>query len=93
MTPSKLKGSPASATTSAEGCLVILQTVTSSAFACQTAKSQEKDEDRRVMEVMRRETKRVGKMDQPALIAETDHGFVCAHAGVDDLFRYQRGRW
>lgn len=45
------------------------------------------------MEVMLRETKRVVKMDQPTLNAETYHGFVCAHAGVDDLFRYQRGRW
>ncbi|HXH09182.1 MAG TPA: coenzyme F420-0:L-glutamate ligase [Alphaproteobacteria bacterium] len=66
----------------AEDRLVDLRMVTPSAFARQVAKAQEKDP--RVLEVVLRETKRVVKMDQRTLIAETHHGFVCAHAGVDE---------
>jgi coenzyme F420-0:L-glutamate ligase / coenzyme F420-1:gamma-L-glutamate ligase len=66
----------------AEGQLVELHTVTSSPFAVQVAKVQDKDP--RVVEVVLRETKRVVKMDQRTIISETHHGFVCAHAGVDE---------
>jgi coenzyme F420-0:L-glutamate ligase / coenzyme F420-1:gamma-L-glutamate ligase len=66
----------------AEGRLVDIHTVTPSAFACQIARLQEKDP--RIMEVVLRETKRVVKMDQRTVIAETHHGFVCANAGVDE---------
>jgi coenzyme F420-0:L-glutamate ligase/coenzyme F420-1:gamma-L-glutamate ligase len=66
----------------AEGRLVDLRLVTPSAFARQVAAVQTKDA--RVVEVVLRETKRVVKMDQRTLIAETQHGFVCAHAGVDE---------
>jgi coenzyme F420-0:L-glutamate ligase / coenzyme F420-1:gamma-L-glutamate ligase len=66
----------------AEGQLVDLHTVTPSPFAMQVAKVQEKDPQ--VVEVVLRETKRVVKMDHRTLISETQHGFVCAHAGVDE---------
>jgi coenzyme F420-0:L-glutamate ligase/coenzyme F420-1:gamma-L-glutamate ligase len=66
----------------AEGQLVDLHTVTPSPFALQVAKLQEKNPQ--IVEVVLRETKRVVKMDQRTLIAETHHGFICAHAGVDE---------
>ena len=66
----------------AEDRLVDLRLVTPSAFARQVAASQQKDP--RLMEVVLRETKRLVRMDQRTLIAETHHGFVCAHAGVDE---------
>lgn len=66
----------------AEGRLVDLRTVTPSPFAEQIAKVQ--DKDARLVEVVLRETKRVVKMDQRAIIVETRHGFVCANAGVDE---------
>jgi coenzyme F420-0:L-glutamate ligase / coenzyme F420-1:gamma-L-glutamate ligase len=66
----------------AEGQLVDLQTVSPSPFALQVAAVQEKDPQ--VVEVVLRETKRVVKMAQRTIISETHHGFVCAHAGVDE---------
>jgi coenzyme F420-0:L-glutamate ligase/coenzyme F420-1:gamma-L-glutamate ligase len=66
----------------AEGRLVDLQTVTPSPFAEQIARVQERDP--RLVEVVLRESKRVVKMDQRAIIVETRHGFVCANAGVDE---------
>ena len=66
----------------AEGQLVDLQTVTPSPFAVQVAKVQDKDPQ--VVEVVLRESKRVVRMAQRTIIAETHHGFVCAHAGVDE---------
>ena len=59
-----------------------LHTVTPSPFAVQVAKVQEKDPQ--IVEVVLRETKRVVKMAQRTIIAETHHGFVCANAGVDE---------
>jgi coenzyme F420-0:L-glutamate ligase/coenzyme F420-1:gamma-L-glutamate ligase len=66
----------------AEGRLVDLHTITPSPFAEQIATMQKKDP--RLVEVVLRETKRVVKMDQRAIIVETRHGFVCANAGVDE---------
>jgi coenzyme F420-0:L-glutamate ligase/coenzyme F420-1:gamma-L-glutamate ligase len=66
----------------AEGQLLDLHSVIPSPFAVQVAKVQDKDPQ--VVEVVLRETKRVVKMDQRTIIAETHHGFVCAHAGVDE---------
>ena len=66
----------------AEGQLVDLHTITPSPFAEQVASVLKKDP--RLVEVVLRETKRVVKMDQRALIVETRHGFVCANAGVDE---------
>jgi coenzyme F420-0:L-glutamate ligase / coenzyme F420-1:gamma-L-glutamate ligase len=66
----------------AEGQLVDLHTVTPSPFALQVAKVQEKDPQ--IVEVVLRETRRMVKMAQRTIISETHHGFVCAHAGVDE---------
>jgi coenzyme F420-0:L-glutamate ligase/coenzyme F420-1:gamma-L-glutamate ligase len=66
----------------AEGRLVDLRTVRPSPFAVRVAAMQEKDPQ--VVEVVLRETKRVVKMAQRTIISETHHGFVCAHAGVDE---------
>jgi coenzyme F420-0:L-glutamate ligase / coenzyme F420-1:gamma-L-glutamate ligase len=66
----------------AEGQLVDLQTVTPSPFALQVAKVQDKDPQ--IVEMVLRESKRVVRMAQRTIIAETYHGFVCAHAGVDE---------
>ena len=66
----------------AEGRLVDLRTVRPSPFAVRVAAVQEKDPQ--VIEVVLRETKRVVKMAQRTIISETHHGFVCAHAGVDE---------
>jgi coenzyme F420-0:L-glutamate ligase/coenzyme F420-1:gamma-L-glutamate ligase len=66
----------------AEGQLVDLHTVTPSPFALQVAKVQEKDPQ--IVEVVLRETRRLVKMVQRTIISETHHGFVCAHAGVDE---------
>jgi len=41
------------------------------------------DKDPRVVEVVLRESKRIVRMERGVLISETEHGFVCANAGVD----------
>ena len=66
----------------AEGQIVDLATVTPSTFADQIAKTYDKDP--RVVEVVLRESRRIVKMDQGTIIAETHHGLVCANAGVDE---------
>jgi coenzyme F420-0:L-glutamate ligase / coenzyme F420-1:gamma-L-glutamate ligase len=66
----------------AEGRLIDLRTITPSAFATQIAKIQDKDE--RLVEVVLRESRRIVKMDQRTIVAETHHGLVCANAGVDE---------
>ena len=66
----------------AEGQLVDLHAVTPSPFALQVAKIQEKDPQ--IVEVVLRESRRVVRMAQRTIIAETHHGFICAHAGVDE---------
>lgn len=65
----------------AEGRLVDLRTVVPSPFAQQVAAAHGKDA--RHVEVILRESRRVVRMDQGVIIAETHHGFVCANAGVD----------
>ncbi|MEO8128133.1 MAG: coenzyme F420-0:L-glutamate ligase [Bryobacteraceae bacterium] len=66
----------------AEGRIVNLETVVPSEFATRTAEALG-GRDARVIEVVLRETRRIVRMDQGVLIAETAHGFVCANAGVD----------
>jgi coenzyme F420-0:L-glutamate ligase/coenzyme F420-1:gamma-L-glutamate ligase len=65
----------------AEGRLVELEGVVPSALAAQWAAQH--DKDARHVEVVLQETKRIVRMDQGVLIAETRHGFICANAGVD----------
>src|SRR6266481_1261144 len=63
-----------------EGAIVRLETVAPSAQAQAIAERQKKDP--RLVEVILNESKRLVRTD-PVLIAETQHGYVCANAGVD----------
>ncbi|HXI91478.1 MAG TPA: coenzyme F420-0:L-glutamate ligase [Blastocatellia bacterium] len=65
----------------AEGRIVRLDSVEPSARAQEWASAY--DKDARVVEVVLRESKRIVRMERGVLIAETEHGFVCANAGVD----------
>lgn len=64
-----------------EGAIVLLAEMTPSPLACAWAAI--RHEDPRFIEVVLRESKRVVRMTERALIAETQQGFVCANAGVD----------
>jgi coenzyme F420-0:L-glutamate ligase / coenzyme F420-1:gamma-L-glutamate ligase len=72
----------------AEGRVVRLAGVKPSALArsiaegAGSAKAPVKS-DGRLIEVVLRESRRIVRMSERALIAETHHGFVCANAGVD----------
>ena len=65
----------------AEGRVVQLDSVEPSMRAQEWAKAW--DKDARVVEVVLRESKRIIRMKRGVLISETEHGFVCANAGVD----------
>jgi len=65
----------------AEGRTVALADVEPSEEARRIAVEDEKDP--RHVEVVLRETKRVVRHGHRVLISETEHGFVCANAGVD----------
>ena len=65
----------------AEGCIVRLESIEPSGPAREWALAHGKDA--RVVEVVLRESKRIVRMERGVLIAETEHGFVCANAGVD----------
>jgi coenzyme F420-0:L-glutamate ligase/coenzyme F420-1:gamma-L-glutamate ligase len=65
----------------AEGRIVDLATVTPSPFAERYAAMFEKDA--RQIEVVLSETKRIVRMQHGVMICETQHGFICANAGVD----------
>lgn len=65
----------------AEGRIVRLDAVEPSPRALEWAAAYDKDP--RVVEVVLRESKRIVRMERGVLIAETEHGFVCANAGVD----------
>jgi coenzyme F420-0:L-glutamate ligase / coenzyme F420-1:gamma-L-glutamate ligase len=65
----------------AEGQVVDLRTIEPSVLAQEL--SQRWDKDPRKTEVVLREARRIVRMTQGLIIAETAHGFVCANAGVD----------
>jgi len=65
----------------AEGRIVELDSVEPSPRAQEWAANY--DKDARVVEVVLRESKRIVRMERGVLISETEHGFVCANAGVD----------
>jgi coenzyme F420-0:L-glutamate ligase / coenzyme F420-1:gamma-L-glutamate ligase len=65
----------------AEGRVVRLESIEPGDRALQWAKSYDKDP--RVVEVVLGESKRIVRMERGVLISETEHGFVCANAGVD----------
>ena len=66
----------------AEKRIVNLLTVEPSAFA--KAFAERNNKDARHVEVVLRESKRIVRMDHGVLISETNHGFICANAGVDE---------
>jgi F420-0:gamma-glutamyl ligase len=66
----------------AEGRTVELQEIEPSPFAQMFADGANKDA--RHVEVVLRESKRIVRMDHGVLISETQHGFICANAGVDE---------
>ncbi len=68
------------AVSKAEGRVLRLASVQPSARASQLAAARNKDP--RLMEVILQESRRIVR-DDPVLIVETHHGFVCANAGVD----------
>ncbi len=65
----------------AEGRVVRLDAVLPSERAARWALQWAKDA--RVIELVLRESKRIVRMENGIIIAETSHGFVCANAGVD----------
>jgi coenzyme F420-0:L-glutamate ligase / coenzyme F420-1:gamma-L-glutamate ligase len=65
-----------------EGRIVNLAEIQPSAFARQIAAQNNKDAQH--IEVVLRESRRIVRMDHGVLIAETQHGFICANAGVDE---------
>ena len=65
----------------AEGRVVKLDSIEPSPRAREWATAF--DKDARVVEVVLRESTRIVRMERGVLIAETEHGFVCANAGVD----------
>lgn len=65
----------------AEGRLVHLPTVTPSPFARRWA--EEWGKDARQVEVVLSQAKKIVRMHRGLIIAETEHGFTCANAGVD----------
>ncbi|PYT08710.1 MAG: F420-0--gamma-glutamyl ligase [Acidobacteria bacterium] len=65
----------------AEGRIVHLDSVVPSLRALEWAAAFDKDP--RVVEVVLHESKRLVRMERGVLISETEHGFVCANAGVD----------
>lgn len=66
----------------AEGRTVDLAEVQPSPFARAIAEQSQKDA--RHVEVVLQESKRIVRMDRGVIIAETQHGFICANAGVDE---------
>jgi coenzyme F420-0:L-glutamate ligase / coenzyme F420-1:gamma-L-glutamate ligase len=65
----------------AEGRILPLSKITPSDFAKTIANETEKDP--RQVEVVLRESRKIIRMKGGHLITETNHGFICANAGVD----------
>jgi coenzyme F420-0:L-glutamate ligase / coenzyme F420-1:gamma-L-glutamate ligase len=65
----------------AENAIVDLRTIQPSALAKSWADEWKKDP--RLIELILAQSRRIVKMDRGVIISETQHGFVCANAGVD----------
>jgi coenzyme F420-0:L-glutamate ligase/coenzyme F420-1:gamma-L-glutamate ligase len=65
----------------AEGALVDLREIQPSTLAQSWAEEWKKDP--RLIELILTQSRRIVKMDRGVIISETQHGFVCANAGVD----------
>jgi coenzyme F420-0:L-glutamate ligase/coenzyme F420-1:gamma-L-glutamate ligase len=66
----------------AEGAMVDLRDIHPSALARSWASEWNKDP--RLIELILAQSRRIVKMDRGVIISETQHGFVCANAGVDE---------
>jgi coenzyme F420-0:L-glutamate ligase/coenzyme F420-1:gamma-L-glutamate ligase len=64
-----------------EGAIIDLRTIQPSTLARSWAA--EWNKDARLIEVILAQSRRIVKMDRGVIISETQHGFVCANAGVD----------
>ena len=64
-----------------EGAIIDLRTIQPSALARSWAA--EWNKDARLIELILAQSRRIVKMDRGVIISETQHGFVCANAGVD----------
>ena len=69
------------AVSKAEGRIIDLSKVEPSLHSTVIARRTGKDA--RLIEVILRETRRIVRMRGEVLICETEHGFICANAGVD----------
>lgn len=65
-----------------EGRLIKLSTVKPSILSIGIAL--EYDKDPRIIEVIMKESKKIIRMYNGVIIVETEHGFICANAGVDE---------
>jgi coenzyme F420-0:L-glutamate ligase/coenzyme F420-1:gamma-L-glutamate ligase len=65
----------------AEGAMVDLREIQPSPLA--RSWSEEWKKDARLIELILTQSRRIVKMDRGVIISETQHGFVCANAGVD----------
>jgi coenzyme F420-0:L-glutamate ligase / coenzyme F420-1:gamma-L-glutamate ligase len=65
----------------AEGAVVDLREIQPSVLAQSWAA--EWNKDARLIELILAQSRRIVKMDRGVIISETQHGFVCANAGVD----------
>jgi coenzyme F420-0:L-glutamate ligase/coenzyme F420-1:gamma-L-glutamate ligase len=65
----------------AEGRTVDLNSISPSPRASQWAETYAKDP--RVIEVVLAQSRSIIRMEQGVIISETEHGFICANAGVD----------
>src|SRR5579864_8009260 len=65
----------------AENAIIDLRHITPSTLANSWASRWNKDP--RLIELILSQSKRLVKMERGVIIAETQHGFVCANAGVD----------
>jgi coenzyme F420-0:L-glutamate ligase / coenzyme F420-1:gamma-L-glutamate ligase len=65
-----------------EGAIVDLREMHPSALAKSWAEEWKKDP--RLIELILAQSRRIVKMDRGVIISETQHGFVCANAGVDE---------
>jgi coenzyme F420-0:L-glutamate ligase / coenzyme F420-1:gamma-L-glutamate ligase len=65
----------------AEGAIVDLREIQPSPLARSWAEEWKKDA--RLIELILAQSRRIVKMDRGVIVSETQHGFVCANAGVD----------
>jgi len=65
----------------AEGAIVDLREIQPSTLAQSWATEWKKDA--RLIELILAQSRRIVKMDRGVIVSETQHGFVCANAGVD----------